>query len=160
MVRRCQPTEVGELLMWTGENHYRGCTPPGCVCGLEVVSGRERIGALILGRPSAPAFNRGGYDVDTLLELTRMYMVDETERNAESKALAMMRKHVRLWYPIVGLLIAYSDPSEGHKGTIYEADNWVKFGVTGDRTRSTGWNSRPGRKPTAGSSKQRWIRTP
>lgn len=159
MVRRCQPAEVGSLLVWTGENHYRGCTPPGCVCGLEVMEGSARIGALILGRPAAPAFNRGGYTVDTLLELTRMYMVDETERFAETKALAMMRKHVRTWFPQVGLLIAYSDPSVGHEGTIYEADNWVRFGMTGKVT-GAGWNSRPGRKPTQNASKQRWLRTP
>lgn len=160
MVRRCQPAEVGELLTWTGEKHYSGCTPPGCVCGLEVMERAQRIGALILGRPGAPAFNGTGYDVDRLLELTRMYMVDDTERNAESKALAMMRKHVRMWYPKVGLLVAYSDPSEGHEGTIYEADGWTKFGMTGDRANSTGWNSRPGRKPTRNASKQRWLRTP
>lgn len=159
MVRRCQPTEVGELLTWTGEHHYRGCTPPGCVLGLEVMERSDRIGALILGRPSAPAFNGAGYDVDTLLELTRMYLIDATERNAESKALGMMRKHVRMWFPNVGLLIAYSDPSKGHEGKIYEADNWVRFGMTGKVT-GKGWNSRSGRKPTENASKQRWVRTP
>lgn len=159
MIRRCQPSEVGSLLLWTGENHYLGSTPPGCVAGLEVMEGSHRIGALILGRPSAPAFNRIGYDVDYLLELTRMYLVDDTERNAESKALAMMRKHVRMWMPQVRLLMAYSDPSAGHKGTIYEADNWSRFGMTG-KVSGKGWNSRPGRKATQNASKQRWLRTP
>lgn len=159
MVRRCQPSEVGDLMVWTGENHYRGCTPPGCVCGLEIMDGADRIGALILGRPSAPAFNGIGYAVDKLLELTRMYLVDDTERFAETKALAMMRKHVRTWIPQVKLLLAYSDPSVGHEGTIYEADNWVPFGMTGKIT-GKGWNSRPGRKPTMSESKQRWVRMP
>jgi hypothetical protein len=123
------------------------------------MDGSERIGALVLGRPSAPAFNGPGYNVDTLLELTRMFMIDDTPRFAETKALGMMRKHVRMWFPQVGILIAYSDPSEGHEGTIYAADNWVRFGMTGKITGS-GWNSRPGRKPTGKASKQRWLRTP
>lgn len=158
MVRRSQPTEVGSLLAWTGDNHYLGCTPAGCVCGLEVMDGNKRIGALILGRPSARGYNSSGYKVDRLFELTRMYMVDETEHCVESKVLAMMRKHVRTWFPTVRMLIAYSDQSNGHEGLIYEADGWTPFGMTA--ASKTGWNSRDGRKATQSSAKQKWLRTP
>jgi hypothetical protein len=35
-----------------------------------------------------------------------------------------MQAHIRKWYPGIRLLLAYSDPSQGHRGTVYEADGW------------------------------------
>jgi len=153
-IRRCQPSEARALLAWIKERHYLRSTPPGFIVVLEFLEGRERIGAMQIGRPTSR-----GLDPDRIVELNRMYFVDEAPKNTESHALALMRKWVRTWLPAVKLILAYSDPSVGHAGTIYEADGWANFGRT--KKDRTGWATRPDRQQrTATTQKLRWVRTP
>ena len=155
-IRRAQPAETGELKEWIKANHYLKSTPPGFVCLLEFREGTERIGAMLIGRPASRAL-----DADRVLELSRMYFVDSAGPNTESRALAMMRRFIRVWYPCVKLLISYSDPAAGHRGTIYEADNWAPFGMT-KRDHWYGWKRHGENRSSQQvvSQKQRWVRTP
>lgn len=139
---------------WIAERHYLRSAPPGYVAVLECVQGAVRVGGMILGRPTARC-----YDPNVILELTRMYFIDATEKNTESWALGKMRAFVRKWYPGIRLLLAYSDPAQGHTGTVYRADGWAPFGLT-DEARGYGWASRNGRRDTPQGRKQRWVRTP
>lgn len=107
-----------------------------------------------IGRPTSRAL-----DGDRILELNRMYFIDDAPKNTESHALSVMRRFVRVWFPRVRLLLAYSDPQHGHAGTIYEADGWAPFGKTTHK-KGYGWKSRPNRKDDPVTPKQRWIRTP
>ena len=153
-IRRCQPSEAHELLAWIKARHYLQSTPPGFAVVLEFLERGERVGAMQLGRPTSRAL-----DPDQVLELTRMYFVDEMPKNTESTGLAMMRRWIRVWMPRVRLLLAYSDPSVGHQGTIYQADGWANFGQT--KKDRTGWATRPGRMaPKSTAPKLRWLRTP
>lgn len=154
MIRRCQPSEALAVVAWLKERHYLHSAPPGFVHVLEILKGRERWGALILGRPTARELNP-----DRVLELTRAYLIDEAPKNSESQALALMRKHVRTWLPQIRLLLAYSDPAAGHDGTIYEADGWAQFGKTTHKN-GFGWRSRPNRTDDPVTPKLRWVRTP
>src|SRR5579859_452348 len=124
-IRRAQPSETRDIMAWIKSNHYLRSTPPGYVAVLEFTSDCGRVGAMMLGRPAARTL-----DADRVLELNRMYFIDEMPTNTESRALAMMRKFVRTWLPNVRLLLAYSDPAAGHRGGIYEADGWAPFGMT------------------------------
>lgn len=153
-MRRLQPSESREAADWIKERHYLKSTPPGYVHALEFLDGKTRIGAMLIGRPSSREL-----DANKILELTRVYFVDEAPKNTESKALAMMRKHIRIWLPLTRLLIAYSDPQQGHTGLIYEADGWAPFGMT-KHTSGYGWKSREGRRSEQCWPKQRWVRTP
>jgi len=153
-MRRCQPSESRVSTAWIAELHYLKSTPPGFVHVLEFLIGRDLIGAMILGRPSSRA-----YDADLIMELNRVYFIDETPENVESQGLSMMRRHVRTWLPGVRLLLAYSDPAVGHKGTIYLADGWAPFGMTTHKS-GYGWRSRPNRSSDKVTPKQRWVRTP
>jgi len=92
----------------------------------------------------------------TILELTRMYFIDDTEPFIESRALSMARKHIRKYRPIVKGLIAYSSIGMGHEGTIYKADNWYALGVSGGAS----WQTRPNRVDRDTSPKVRWTRSP
>ena len=152
--RRAQPSETRELSAWIAAHHYLGCCPAGFVNLYEFTEGRELIGGMLLGRPSAQQYNP-----DKILQLHRMFFIDETERFVESQGLAIMRKHVRVWIPQIKGLLSYSDPSEGHEGTVYEADNWCPLGMT-EEPWGFGWNSREGRKEEKHSKKMRWFRTP
>lgn len=135
---------------WIKERHYLHSTPAGAKLRLWIKDDKNNvIGAMMWGRPTART-----YDQDRILELTRMYMVDETESNAESKALGMARKLIRKELPQVKGLLAYSSTGEGHKGTIYEADNWFALGTTAGGS----WN-RENRKNIDTSKKIRWVRS-
>jgi hypothetical protein len=154
-IRRAQPSESRELRDWIATRHYTKAAPPGYRFALEFTEGRERIGAMLLGRPASRELDEVKW-----LELTRMFFVDGTARFVESQGLAMMRRFVRVWVPQTRALLAYSDPSVGHEGTVYEADGWANFGRT--RNGTQGWRNRPGRRETTGapSRKFRWVRTP
>ncbi len=153
-LRRCQPSESRLTAEWIAELHYLRSKPPGFVHVLEFTEGRDLIGAMILGRPAGR-----GYDPAYVLELNRMYFIDKTAHCVESQALSMMRKHVRTWLQGIRLLVAYSDPAQGHGGTIYQADGWAPFGMTGHKS-GYGWRSRPNRSADPVTPKQRWVRTP
>ena len=153
-IRRCQPSESRELLAWIKARHYTKRCPPGFVLALEFLQGRERVGGMLLGRPGARSLN-----ADLVMELTRMYFVDEAPTNTESRGLALMRRFIRTWLPGVRLLLAYSDPSNGHTGMVYGADGWAPFGLTTHK-RGYGWKSRPNRNDDPVCPKQRWVRTP
>lgn len=154
-LRRAQPAESREVRAWIMARHYTRSAPPGYIVALEFVDGGARVGAMLLGRPTSREL-----DPRAWLELTRMYFVDEAPANTESRALGLMRKWVRTWMPSVKALLAYSDPSVGHRGTVYAADGWAAFGRT--RNGNQGWENRPGRRMGGGapSRKVRWVRTP
>lgn len=153
-LRRAQPSEAIAQKHWIAERHYLESAPPGFVHVYEFTLGSELVGGAILGRPGARQ-----YDPDRILEVTRFFFVDATPTHVESKGLAMMRKHIRIWIPKIRLLLAYSDPEQGHEGTIYEADGWAPLGLT-DGAWGHGWNSRKGRRDQRVSKKRRWVRTP
>ena len=156
-IRRAQPSECALTKEWFVENHYLDEGVAISAFVLEFLAGDgELVGAMILGSPHG-----AGLDGDRILELYRVYFIDGTDRFIESRSLGMMRKFVRTWCPQIKLMLSYSDPSVGHRGTIYEADGWAPFGHT-KRESGAGWGRHKGRnrKPRSISSKVRWVRTP
>lgn len=142
-----------ELDCWIKEKHYLHSTPAGAVLRMEFTDDNgERIGGMMWGRPTSPKI-----DQKSILELTRMYFVDETEDFAESKALAMARRYIRKHIPQVRGLIAYSSTAEKHKGTIYIADGWFKISET--RSNSASWENRQGRTNRDNSTKLKFARS-
>lgn len=153
--RRAQPSETRQLKDWIAAHHYLQSCPPGFVNLYELTDGKRLIGGMLLGRPSA----RKMFDPDRILCLHRLFFVDDTEPCVESRGLALMRKHVRVWLPMIRGLLSYSDPAQGHEGTIYEADMWCPLGMTDEHV-GYGWKSRKGRRDEQLSAKMRWFRTP
>lgn len=154
ILRRCQPSESRARSRWIAERHYLQSCPPGFVAVLEFVDGSDVVGGMLLGRPSARQ-----YDPDRILQLHRVFFADAQPKNTESRGLAMMRRWVRTWVPQIRLLLTYSDPEQGHTGTIYDADGWACLGLT-DEAWGYGWKSRNGRRDQRVSRKLRWVRTP
>lgn len=153
-IRRCQPSETLAQRAWIVDRHYLESAPPGFVHIYEFTLRGLLVGGLILGRTSARQYNP-----DHVLEVTRLYFVDETPLFVESRGLALMRKNVRIWIPAIRMLVAYSDPEQGHEGTIYSADGWADMGLTAGAW-GYGWASRAGRRDQRVSKKRRWMRTP
>lgn len=143
-----------ELDQWIKERHYLHTLPPAAKIRMEFTDDDgKRIGGMLWGVPTSPKL-----DNKHLLELTRMYFVDDTEHCAESKALAMARKHIRKHYPQINGIIAYSSTAEQHKGTVYIADGWFKISET--KSKNGSWENRPNRKNTDLSTKFKFGRTP
>lgn len=104
-------------------------------------------------RPASPKI-----DQKHILDLARMYFIDDTERFVESRALSMARKYIRKHYPQITGVIAYSSTAEKHKGTIYLADNWFKISET--KSKNGSWENRPGRTDRDLSTKYKFGRSP
>lgn len=140
-------TDVDEYIK---DNHYLKSAPAGAKLRIWIKNDKGKvIGAMMWGRPTART-----YDHDRILELTRMFMIDDTEHCAESKALGMARKLIRKKLPQVKGLITYASTGEGHIGTIYEADGWFAVGMTEGKA----WN-KPDRLNKDVSKKIRWVRS-
>lgn len=143
----CHTTAVDKYII---EHHYLHSAPAGARLRLWVKDDdNSTIGAMMWGRPTART-----YDPLRILELTRMYMIDDTPEFAESKVLGMARKLIRTQFPQVKGLIAYSSTGKHHKGTIYLADGWFALGLTTAKA----WNKQ-GRANIDISKKIRWVRT-
>ena len=65
---------------------------------------------------------------DQVLELTRLYIHDGYGKNIESLALGKSFNWLRKNASHIKALLSYSDPKVSHKGTIYQATNWVYQG--------------------------------
>lgn len=59
-------------------------------------------------------------------ELTRLWSPDGMPKNTESRLIGQSLRMLRG----VRLVMSYSDPSQGHRGTIYQATNWLYLGMT------------------------------
>lgn len=145
-----------ELDRWIAERHYLQSVPCGARLRLWIMDqNRDVIGAMMWGRPSARLLNQ-----ETILELTRMYFIDDTERFVESRALALSRKWIRKRFPTVKLLLSYSSTGYGGDkcGRVFAADNWCQFGTT----KGGSWKrvKREKRADKDTSDKLRWVRSP
>ena len=63
-------------------------------------------------------------DRTEVLELVRLFVFDDYGSNIESWFLGQTFQWLRENQPQIKGLISYSDPKEGHAGTIYQATNW------------------------------------
>ena len=131
-VRRVEQSEDREVRRWL---NYRGRHPTGIY---EVTHTCYRIGAVVLGAPT-----RDQLDPAKILEVVRLKF-DDCRPNDQSACLAAMRKHVRIWFPAIKLIIAHVDaPADG---IVYSSDNWAPLGRRKKRN-ETKW-------------KYLWARTP
>ena len=67
-------------------------------------------------------------DRTEVLELVRVFVFDDYGSNIESWFLGQTFQWLRTNVPQIKGLISYSDPKEGHNGTIYQATNWLYQG--------------------------------
>jgi len=147
-------THNTEIDKWIAENHYLKSVPACAVLRLEFLDDNgNRIGGMMWGRPTAPKS-----DQTNLLQLARMYFVDDTPHCTESHALSMARKYIRKHYPQIKGLISFSSTGHNHEGIIYQADGW--FEVSRSKSPQGSWENRKGRTDRDLSVKIKYCRTP
>ncbi|MCH8030832.1 MAG: FAD-dependent oxidoreductase [Bacteroidetes bacterium] len=69
-----------------------------------------------------------GAEPDQVVCLSRLWLSDRCGRNSESRVLGIICRSLRQWRPDLKALIAYSDPSAGHRGVIYKAAGFTYLG--------------------------------
>lgn len=81
------------------------------------------------------AMNPGSYDsvvsgssLNGYLELNRMWLSDEAERNSESKAVSYSIKYIKGKYPKVKWIQSFADERCGGFGIVYQACNFKFYG--------------------------------
>ena len=91
------------------------------------------IGCLVYGHPVSHAtvtsiFKTIPLELTSLLELTRLVVLDNYGKNIESYFIGQSFQWLRENDPNVKVLISYADPEQGHTGLIYRATNWMYQG--------------------------------
>lgn len=107
------------------EYHYLKSLARGCPDIYELYDDTtgEVLGAAQIGIPATLHINK-----DTHKEIRRFVLVPGVPKNTASYFLSRIIKDIKLRYPKMEKLIAYSDPNAGHKGTIYLASNFKFVG--------------------------------
>ena len=111
-------------------NHYLHSFPGGTKLNFGVFCQSVLLGAITLGVGPFLGYGLvGGATPDDCISLTRLWLADDLPRNSESKVIGILlralRKETNLKF-----VLAYSDPTAGHLGTIYQATNWLYTGLS------------------------------
>ena len=135
------PAPLSEVNAVLAERHYLG--PVGRGCGW-----RDRFGVLVVASPTAR------HVPGSWLELTRWCLYGE--RNGGSRQWASVRRWLLSAFPEATTVLSYSDPEQGHTGSLYRACGWW-WAPTWHRivTPPTGNGTWNGRRRQA--AKDRWI---
>lgn len=122
--------EGRELLL---NYHYLKRMPPISAIFGAIHKGRL-VGVLTFGKPPSNSLCNGVCGEkwsSQVYELNRLYTLDETPKNLESKFISYALKQLkdRNW-----IIISYADSGMNHSGYIYQATNWIYTGMTKGRT--------------------------
>jgi hypothetical protein len=90
------------------------------------------IGCLTYGHPvsnrTVDSITSEPLALDEVLELTRLVVLDGTQKNTESWFIAQSFDWMKKNDPKVKVLVSYADPEQAHTGGIYRATNWLYQG--------------------------------
>ncbi len=65
-----------------------------------------------------------------VLELVRLFSLDNAPKNMESYCISQSIKYIKQNKPEIKILVSFADPSQGHVGYVYQATNWFYTGLT------------------------------
>jgi hypothetical protein len=111
------------------KNHYSHKWTS-CRYSIGLFDGNNLIGVAVYGFPVGRQTVKSitpNLENSDVLELTRLWLVDEAPKNSESYFLGKTFQWLKTNTP-VKVLISYSDPMYNHMGVIYQATNWIYQG--------------------------------
>ena len=88
------------------------------------------VGCIIYGKPASPSLCvgiAGKEESAHVIELTRLWIADNTPKNAESMLIGGSLRKLPKDYDIV---VSYAEMGAGHTGTVYQATNWIYTGMS------------------------------
>lgn len=90
----------------------------------------ELVGAMIYGKLAmANAWKKYGSSAESVIELRRLCLIDDTPKNTESWFIGQSLRWIKRNTGI-NIIVSYADPNYGHNGTIYKASNFKHVGMT------------------------------
>ena len=95
-------------------------------------SAMQLRGVVMYGTPSSAPLRAGIAGKDEALnvvELTRLWIDDDTPKNAESFLIGRSIKHCGK-----EIVVSFADTAQEHLGVIYQATNWLYTGLSAKRT--------------------------
>lgn len=106
--------------------HYSG-TLPSCSARWGVWEGGQFRGAVTFGVGATP-YLAGSVGVDRreCLELTRVALAEHGTPTTRIVRIAL--NLTKRKFPAVRVIVSFADGAQGHRGTIYEAGNWLHLG--------------------------------
>ena len=106
------------------KHHYLH-TRASCSQSFGLFSGDVIIGVILFGNPTAPTTIDicGESNRKNVVELTRLWIKDDTPKNTESYFISRAIKHIDK--PII---VAFADPDANHLGIIYQACSFIYLG--------------------------------
>jgi len=103
--------------------------------------GDRLIGGMLYGRPAMRnAWKKYASNEESLLELRRLVVIDDTPKNAESFFIGRSLRWLKQNTPIE-TIVSYADNTHNHKGTIYRASNFKYMGET-PKGKMIDWNGK------------------
>lgn len=119
----CSIVEVDHFV----KAHYLRKRPAIVLLCLAMIKAQRLVGCIIYSAPPREADKRYG---GKTWELSRLYLLDEIPRNAETWLIGKSIRYIKREHKEVRHLLSYADPSVGHAGIIYKAANWQSDGRT------------------------------
>jgi hypothetical protein len=112
-------------------NHYLHRARPS-TNAFGLFEGDELIGVITYCQPASPNVARGICGEEERLnvrELSRLWIKDDSLKNAESFLIANTIKRIK-----EDIIISYSEPQHNHRGVVYQATNFIYCGLSAKRT--------------------------
>ena len=116
------------------KNHYLHRKCP-CSFAWGLFEGENIIGCIVYGTPSSAPLRRGicgDEEKSNVIELTRLWIQDDTPKNTESYLIGNTLKLVDK-----EIIVSYAEIQQGHVGVVYQATNWIYTGLSAKRTNWT-----------------------
>ena len=132
-VGRIKPAQARSIIV---KHHYSKAWPTGNFLSFGVFFNREIMGVVTYGHPannqnwkSIPGLKKSR----DMCELTRLWVADRAPDYLESRSIAATLRVLRQKSKFK-CVISYSDPNQGHIGTVYQASNWIFLGKQSEST--------------------------
>ena len=90
------------------------------------------VGVVVYGTPSSAPLRKGicgKEEASNVIELTRLWIEDETPKNTESFLIGNTIKLVDK-----EIVVSFAEIQQGHLGIVYQATNWIYTGLSAKRT--------------------------
>lgn len=133
-VVHCNKEERKKAIEFIRLNHYsQSISKASSPVFMLIDEENKIIGAMAFHHPSSENVIRsvyGGKYMKNVKELHKLFIIDETPKNAESFFIGKVLKQMKIIRPDIHTIISYADSSEGHKGIIYKASNFFYCGLS------------------------------
>lgn len=128
---RIEPASFRQIKHACETWHYSKCVPSGKRVAFAVYEDGTFRGVVVFSRGASPYLGRKwGLGPTEICELTRVAM--RSHSTSVSRCVSICLRMLHRTNPGIDLVVSFADPYRGHIGGIYQAGNWIYFGVSAE----------------------------